>query len=85
MNLPCFGTDSSRSGKPVSVTTNRNHVHHLLWALVIHVNRCGFHIVEFYNKFHPDPNDPEGEHMDLDNQFPDGMFKFEKIMNGGRK
>ena len=36
MNLPCFGTDSSRSGKPVSVTTNRNHVHHLLWALVIH-------------------------------------------------
>ena len=50
-----------------------------------YVNRCGFHIVEFYNKFHPDPNDPEGEHMDLDNQFPDGMFKFEKIMNGGRK
>ena len=38
MNLPCFGTDSSRSGKPVSVTTNRNHVHHLLWALVIHVD-----------------------------------------------
>lgn len=49
------------------------------------MNRCGFHIVEFYNKFHPDPNDPEGEYMDLDNQFPDGMFKFEKIMNGGRK
>ena len=50
-----------------------------------YVNRCGFHIVEYYNKFHPDPNDPEGEHMDLDNQFSDGMFKFEKIMNGGRK
>ena len=31
------------------------------------VNRCGFHIVEFYKKFHPDPNDPDGEHMDLDN------------------
>ena len=30
-------------------------------------------------------DNPEGEHMDLDNQFPDGMFKFEKIMNGGRK
>lgn len=29
--------------------------------------------------------DSEGEHMDLDNQFLDGMFKFEKIMNGGRK
>jgi hypothetical protein len=36
-------------------------------------------------KFHPDPNDPEGEHMDLDNQFPDGMFRFEKVINGGRK
>ena len=35
-----------------------------------YVNRCGFHIVEFYNKFHPDPNDPKGEHMDPDDQFP---------------
>ena len=24
-----------------------------------YVNRCGFHIVEFYNSQHPDPNDPE--------------------------
>ncbi len=43
-----------------------------------YVNRCGFHIVEFYNSHHPDPNDPEGEHMDLDDQFPGGMFRFEK-------
>ena len=47
-----------------------------------YVNRCGFHIVEFYNKYHPDPNDPEGEQMDLDDQFPDGMFRFEKVMKG---
>ncbi len=45
-----------------------------------YVNRCGFHIVEFFNKFHPDPNDPDNEHMDLDDQFPDGMFRFEKVM-----
>lgn len=45
-----------------------------------YVNRCGFHIVEFYNKFHPDPNDPDGEYLDLDDQFPDGMFRFEKRM-----
>ena len=45
-----------------------------------YVNRCGFHIVEFYNKFHPDPNDPDGQHLDLDDQFPDGMFRFEKVM-----
>jgi hypothetical protein len=47
-----------------------------------YVNRCGFHIVEFYNKYHPNPNDPVGEQMDLDNQFPDGMFRFEKDMKG---
>ena len=45
-----------------------------------YVNRCGFHIVEFYNSHHPDPNDPDvGQQMD--EQFPDGMFRFEKRMN----
>lgn len=42
-----------------------------------YVNRCGFHIVEFYNSHHPDPNDPE-EASQMDEQFPDGMFRFEK-------
>ena len=44
-----------------------------------YVNRCGFHIVEFFNSHHPDPNDPEmtGE---LDEQFLDGMFRFEKVI-----
>ena len=42
-----------------------------------YVNRCGFHIVEFFNSRHPDPNDPElAEHTD--EQFPDGMFRFVK-------
>ena len=54
MNLPCFGTDSSRSGKPESVTTIRNHVHHLLWALVIH-EKFGFKVR---------PNDDAGAGMD---------------------
>ena len=47
-----------------------------------YVNRCGFHIVEFFNSHHPDPNDPDfgGHHMD--EQFPDGMFKFEKRIGG---
>ena len=42
-----------------------------------YVNRCGFHIVEFYNSHHPDPNDPDIAGQ-LDEQFPDGMFRFEK-------
>ena len=44
-----------------------------------YVNRCGFHIVEFYNEHHPDPNDPDSG-REMDEQFPDGMFRFEKRM-----
>ncbi len=44
-----------------------------------YVNRCGFHIVEFYNSHHPDPNDPDMAE-EMDEQFPDGMFRFEKRM-----
>lgn len=41
-----------------------------------YVNRCGFHIVEFFNEKHPDPNAPEGgKGEDFD-----GMFRFEKVM-----
>ncbi len=42
-----------------------------------YVNRCGFHIVEFYNSHHPDPNDQDME-QERDEQFPDGMFRFQK-------
>ena len=44
-----------------------------------YVNRCGFHIVEFFNKYHPDPNDLEMNTED-DEQFPVGMFRFEKVI-----
>ena len=49
---------------------------------IIHfyVNQCGFHIVEFYNSHHPDPNDPDAGQQ-MDEQFPDGMFRFEKRMD----
>lgn len=43
-----------------------------------YVNRCGFHIVEFFNKFHTDPNDLE---IDCNEQSSYGMFRFEKIMD----
>lgn len=42
-----------------------------------YVNRCGFHIVEFFNSHHRDPNDPDTD-VSEDEQFPDGMFRFEK-------
>ena len=45
-----------------------------------YVNRCGFHIVEFFNKYHQDPNDPEINAEKQDEQFPNGMFRFEKVI-----
>ena len=43
-----------------------------------YVNRCGFHIVEFYNSHHPDPNDPDEQFEDSDDHGE--MFRFEKKM-----
>lgn len=43
-----------------------------------YVNRCGFHIVEFFTQFHPDPNDPQMSEEELNTQLPVGMFRFEK-------
>ena len=37
-----------------------------------YVNRCGFHITEYYNEHHCDPNDKEGDMSE--------MFRFEKIL-----
>ena len=31
-----------------------------------YVNRCGFHIVEIFNKFHPGPNEREEDVMNFD-------------------
>ena len=44
-----------------------------------YVNRCGFHIVEFFNNHHTDPNDPDAAEQ-VNEQFPEGMFRFEKVM-----
>ena len=45
-----------------------------------YVNRCGFHIVEFFNSHHPDPNDTNTDNGELNDQFPDAMFRLEKVM-----
>jgi N-acetylglutamate synthase-like GNAT family acetyltransferase len=39
-----------------------------------YVNKCGFHIVEFYNPHHPDPNGP------CDTPGGEYFFRFEKVM-----
>lgn len=42
-----------------------------------YVNKCGFHIVEFYNAHHPDPHEPGAEEDPSDG---DGLFRFEKVI-----
>ena len=57
-----------------------------------YVNRCGFHIVEFFNRYHPDPNETDSasdipnteftsptENADSSEEM-DGMFRFEKCI-----
>ncbi len=40
-----------------------------------YVNQCGFQIVEFFNPYHPDPND----HFEVGDPMENmGMFRFEK-------
>ena len=39
-----------------------------------YVNKCGFHIVEFYNEFNRDPHECEQDDR------PDEMFRFLKVM-----
>ena len=41
-------------------------------------NKCGFKIVEYFNKNHPDPHIPEGEDLPGGEDF----FRFEKVMKG---
>lgn len=43
-----------------------------------YVNKCGFKIVEFYNKSNPDPHQKSGLNPGEDDS--DEMFRFEKMM-----
>lgn len=43
-----------------------------------YVNRCGFKVVDFYNKYHPAPH--PYSHQTHDEGDEDEMFRFEKIM-----
>ena len=46
-----------------------------------YVNKCGFHIVEFYNRHHPDPHMPLVEFLaEADAPGGEGVFRFEKVM-----
>jgi len=45
-----------------------------------YVNKCKFHIVEFFNAKHPDPHDPETGEEERYEDTDGGMFRFEKVI-----
>ena len=44
-----------------------------------YVNRCGFHIVEYYNSRHQDPHFPQEDAGDYPGG-DDGLFRFQKVI-----
>lgn len=48
-----------------------------------YVNKCGFHVVEYFNEFHRlSDRFMSGDKSDDDEDQLDGMFRFEKIIKG---
>lgn len=45
-----------------------------------YVNKCGFHIVEYFNKYHKDPNETTEMKQLPDNDYSAYFFRFEKVM-----
>lgn len=45
-----------------------------------YVNKCGFHIVEFYNEFNVEPCPPDATDENFPDEGPDEMFRFLKYM-----
>ena len=51
-----------------------------------YVNKCGFHIVEYFNEYHPEPHHEKSDMPDCNDipGFEQGFFRFEKHMKSSR-
>lgn len=86
------GCQSKGVGQSIGNTIEKLHPKTKVWETItpyfekrnihLYVNRCDFHIVEFYNKNHPDPNMPNEYETEKENsnEYFEGMFRFEKVM-----
>lgn len=82
------GTQSKGIGQAIWKAIEARHPETRVWEtctpyfekrnIHFYVNCCGFHIVEFFHKYHIDPNEDAREV--LDNEYFEGMFRFEKTM-----
>ena len=90
------GVQSKGIGQAIWNAIEQLHPETMIWEtgtpyfekrnIHFYVNKCGFHIVEYYNDKHPDPNMPDVPNMpdkpDTDDipGFEQGFFRFEKRM-----
>lgn len=86
------GVQSKGIGQAIWNTIERLHPETKVWEtctpyfekrnIHFYVNRCKFHIVEFYNKYQVDPHNPSEDEIEEsdDNACLDEMFRFEKVM-----
>lgn len=79
-----YGAQSKGIGKAIWNEVEKLHPQTKVWEtctpyfekrnIHFYVNKCGFHIVEFFNEKHPDPNMPDDNTDDGD----EGMFVLKK-------
>ena len=85
------GIQSKGVGKTIWAEIERLHPETEVWEtgtpyfekrnIHFYVNKCGFHIVEYFNEKHPDPHQPkEEDQLSTDDVpgFEHGFFRFEK-------
>lgn len=84
------GTQGGGVGQAIWTAIERLHPDTAIWEtgtpyfekrnIHFYVNKCGFHIVEYFNEKHPDPHQPETDMPDSDGTpgFEQGFFRFEK-------
>lgn len=84
------GTQSRGIGQAIWAALEKIYPHTRVWEtgtpyfekrnIHFYVNKCGFHIVEFFNERHPDPFVESGEmaHEPGTPGFDEGFFRFEK-------
>lgn len=84
------GTQGGGIGQAIWAALERLHPDTLIWEtgtpyfekrnIHFYVNKCGFHIVEYFNEKHPDPHHSEPDMPSSDGTpgFEQGFFRFEK-------
>ncbi len=89
------GVQSKGIGQAIWTAIEQNHPDAIVWEtgtpyferrnIHFYVNKCGFHIVEYFNEKHPDSHQPEADQPSTDDipGFEQGFFRFEKRMSPG--